>query len=311
MMKKSDGAKWIEQSGIVDIKSNSVSLHPSCTDKLGSSGQILSSSTDKEDTTKNLKKEYGIVRLNKFLSHNSNYSRREADKLISDGLVKVNNKTITDLSTKVKTTDKVEIGKKIIKEDKNKIYTVIVYNKPKGEIVSKKDPQGRKTIYDSLGIKYKHFMNIGRLDYASEGLLLLSDNVDIVNKLMHSDLQRVYKLKVNGPISSKIEEAMQKGMIIKDATKGAYNKTKIKFMSFAPFIAYDIQSNGIKFSKIKVVISEGKNRELRRFFAHFNLDVLDLKRLEYGGVSLNNLPTGKSRFLSKEEYRNLRIFMNE
>jgi len=268
-------------------------------------------SINKKNTKKEFEKEYETIRLNKFLSHNSNYSRREADKLINDGLVKVNNKTITDLSTKVKITDKVEIGRKIIKEDKDKIYTVIVYNKPKGEIVSKNDPQGRKTIYDSLETKYKHFVSVGRLDYSSEGLLLLSDNVDIVNKLMHSDLQRVYKIKVNGLITPKIEEAMQKGLTIKDATKGAYNKTKIKSMSFAPFIAYDIQSNGIKFSKIKVIISEGKNRELRRFFAHFNLDVLDLKRLEYGGISLNNLPTGKSRFLTKEEYTNLRIFMNE
>ena len=96
-----------------------------------------------------------------------------------------------------------------------------------------------------------------------------------------------------------------------NATSGAYKGSKIKSMSFAPFLAYDIQSNGEKFSKIKVVISEGKNRELRRFFAHFGLDVLDLKRLEYGGISLNNLPTGKTRFLTKEEYKNLRIFMNE
>ena len=82
-------------------------------------------------------------------------------------------------------------------------------------------------------------------------------------------------------------------------------------MSFAPFLAYDIQTNTPKHSKIKVVISEGKNRELRRFFAHFDLQVMDLKRLEYGGVSLNNLPTGKTRYLTKEEYKNLRIFMNE
>src|SRR5574344_863367 len=257
------------------------------------------------------KEHYEIVRLNKFISHNSNYSRREADKIIADGLVRVNNKVVTDLATKVKTTDKVEIGKKIVKEDKNRMYTVIVYNKPKGELVTKSDPQGRKTIYDGLDSKYKHFNSVGRLDYASEGVLLLSDSVNVVNALMHSNLERVYKVKVSGPISPKIEMAMQKGLEIDDATKGAYKKTKIKSMSFAPFLAYDIQTNGEKISKIKVVISEGKNRELRRFFAHFNLDVLDLKRVEYGGISLNNLPTGKSRFLTKEEYKNLRIFLNE
>jgi 23S rRNA pseudouridine2605 synthase len=82
-------------------------------------------------------------------------------------------------------------------------------------------------------------------------------------------------------------------------------------MTFAPFIGYSIQSNTENFSKIKVAIVEGKNRELRRFFAHFGLDIMDLKRYEFGGISLNNLPTGKSRFLSKEEYRNLRSFLNE
>lgn len=256
-------------------------------------------------------KEEELTRLNKFLSHNSTYSRREADKLIEEGRVKVNGKVVTNLATKVSSKDDVQIGKKTIKEDKNKIYTVLVYNKPKGEIVSKNDPQGRRTIYDSLEKKYKHFLTVGRLDYASEGLLLLSDSVEVVDALMHSDLERVYKIKVNGLITKVVEEGMQNGLTIEDATTGAHKNNKIKSMTFAPFLAYDIQSNGQKYSKIKVVINEGKNRELRRFFAHFNLDVLDLKRLEYGGISLNNLPTGKSRFLKKDEYKNLRLFMNE
>ena len=138
-----------------------------------------------------------------------------------------------------------------------------------------------------------------------------SDNVEVVNALMHSDLERVYKIKVNGVITKPVEEAMQHGLEIEDATSGAFKTSKIKSMNFAPFLAYDILTNSEKFSKIKVVISEGKNRELRRFFGYFGLDVMDLKRVEYGGVSLNNLPTGKSRFLTKDEYKNLRIFLNE
>ena len=82
---------------------------------------------------------------------------------------------------------------------------VIVYNKPKGELVTKSDPQGRKTIYDGLDSKYKHFNSVGRLDYASEGVLLLSDSVNVVNALMHSNLERVYKGKSKiGPISPKL-----------------------------------------------------------------------------------------------------------
>ena len=250
------------------------------------------------------------TRLNKFISHNSNYSRREADKLIEEGRVTINNKTVTNLATKVSSNDVVRIGKKLIKEDKNRMYTVIMYNKPKGELVTKKDPQGRKVIFDSLDKKFKHFMPIGRLDYASEGLVLLTDSVEVANKLMHSNLERIYKLKVNGPIHPKVEDAMIHGLELEDARTGGHEKSKITSMNFEPFIAYQILSNNKNFSKIKVAISEGKNRELRRFFGHFGLEILDLKRFEFGGISLNNLPTGKSRYLTKDEYKDLRLFLN-
>ncbi len=259
---------------------------------------------------KEIQEELELIRLNKFISHNSAYSRREADKIIEEGRVTVNNKPITNLATKVSSKDIVRIGKEIIKEDKNKMYTVIVYNKPKGELVTKKDPLGRKIIFDSLEKKYNHFIPIGRLDYASEGLVLLTDSVDVANKLMHSKLERVYKIKVNGSINPKVEEAMLNGIELKDATTGAHEKSNIKSMKLEPFIAYQIISNGENFSKIKVAINEGKNRELRRFFGHFGLDVMDLKRFEFGGISLNNLPARKSRYLTRDEYRDLRNFLN-
>lgn len=252
-----------------------------------------------------------LTRLNKFISHNSNFSRREADKVIEEGKVTINNKVVTNLATKVSPNDIVKIGKKHIKEDKERMYTVIMYNKPKGELVTKKDPQGRKIIFDSLDKKFKHFIPIGRLDYASEGLVLLTDSVDVANKIMHSKLERIYKIKVNGLIHPKVEEAMLHGIELKDAMTGAHEKSKIKSMTFEPFVAYQILSNNTNFSKVKVAINEGKNRELRRFFGHFGLEVMDLKRFEFGGLSLNNLPTGKARYLTKDEYKDLRIFLNE
>lgn len=257
-----------------------------------------------------IEEEFEPIRLNKFISHNSNYSRREADKIIEEGKISINGKVVTNLATKVIDTDDVKIGKKIIKQDKNRMYTVIIYNKPKGELVTKHDPQGRKVIFDSLDSKFKHFMPIGRLDYASEGLVLLTDSVDVANKLMHSNLERIYKLKVDGLIHPKVEDAMKNGLELEDATSGAHEKSKIRSMSFEPFIAYQILTNGENFSKIKVGISEGKNRELRRFFGHFGLEVMDLKRFEFGGISLNNLPTGKSRYLTRDEYKDLRHFVN-
>lgn len=250
-------------------------------------------------------------RLNKYISHNTNYSRREADKLIEEGHVTVNKKPVLDMGMKVDDNDTVAIKGKPIRIDKNRMYTVIVYNKPKGELVTKSDPQGRKVIFDTIGKKYKHFLPIGRLDYSSEGVLLLTDSVDVYNSLVHSNLERVYKIKVNGPITKAIEDAMQHGLELEDASKGAHDKSEIDSMTFAPFNAYQIQTNNHNYSKLKVSISEGKNRELRRFFAHFDLEVLDLKRLDFGGVTLNNLPTGKKRFLSKEEYKNLRHFIED
>jgi 23S rRNA pseudouridine2605 synthase len=249
------------------------------------------------------------VRLNKFISHNSKYSRREADRLIEEGKVSVDGKIVSDMATKVTENNKVMIDKKIIREDKDKMFTVIVYNKPKGELVTKNDPQGRRIIYDSLGGKFQHFTPVGRLDYASEGVLLLSDSVDVVNKLMHSTLERVYKIKVNGYITPAIQDAMLHGLDLQDASTGAHDSSKITAMSFAPFAAFKLDSNGEKYSKLKVAISEGKNRELRRFFAHFGLDVMDLKRIDFGGIELNNLPSGKTRYLDKKEYQDLRKFL--
>jgi 23S rRNA pseudouridine2605 synthase len=98
-----------------------------------------------------------LIRLNKFISHNSRYSRREADKLIEDGEVSIDNKIIKDMGTKVDEDTIVKVKGRTVKIDKSRATTVIVYNKQKGEIVSKKDPQGRKTIYDTLSKKYSHF----------------------------------------------------------------------------------------------------------------------------------------------------------
>ncbi|MDR1614276.1 MAG: rRNA pseudouridine synthase [Campylobacteraceae bacterium] len=249
------------------------------------------------------------MRLNKFISHNTKYSRREADKLISEGKVRVGGKTNTDLSTKVSYDDTVEIdGKKIFKKSE---FTVIVYNKPKGELVSKKDDRGRRTIYDTLPKKFAHFNSVGRLDFASEGLLLLTDAAPIAAALMNSDLERVYYLKVKGEISEAAKEAMQNGLELSDASKGAHSHSKIKSMSFAPFLSWQIFGKSGEYTKLKVMINEGKNRELRRFFAHFDAEVAELKRVSYGVMDLGMLKSGKHRFLTNSEYDKLRDFLKE
>jgi len=252
-----------------------------------------------------------LIRLNKFISHNSRFSRREADKLIVEGKVKIENKIVTDPATKVTEETVVKVNGRTVRVDKSRLSTVIVYNKQKGEIVSKKDPQGRKTIYDTLPKKFSHFIPIGRLDFTSEGVLLLTDDVDIANSLMHSNLERIYKIKIAGSVTAKMELAMKEGLNLKDASAGAHKNTKIKSMQFAPFTKYMIVKNKPSFSILKVAISEGKNRELRRFFASFDTPIVDLKRIDFGGITLNALPSGKVRYLEKQEYKMLREFISE
>ena len=250
------------------------------------------------------------MRLNKYIAHHSSYSRREADKAIQDGYVKVDGEVETNPATQVEEngSDVWISGKKIAPRDK---YTVIVYNKAKGELVTKKDPKERKTIYDSLDKKFKHFIPVGRLDYASEGVLLLTDASKVATALMESDLQRTYKIKIKGEITPDMEDAMMNGLELDDASAGAHSHSKITSMTFKPFIGYQIQKNAHNYSTLKVAISEGKNRELRRFFAHFGAEVADLKRISFAEIELNNLPTGKSRFLTRSEYSALSKFLKD
>lgn len=259
----------------------------------------------------NRNEDEGKTRLNKFISHNSRFSRREADELIKAGKVSIDGKVIGDLSTKVGFKTIVKVNGRTVKVDFSRPSTVIVYNKLKGEIVSKNDPQGRKIIYDTIGKKFSHFIPVGRLDYASEGMLLLTDDPKIATAIMTSDLERVYKIKIEGEVSKAMISAMDNGITLDDATAGAWDNTKTINMEFKPFLGYQIQTSTPKYSKLKVAISEGKNRELRRFFAHFGAKVVDLKRVSFGGINLNNLPSGKVRYLERDEYDNLREFMKQ
>ncbi len=246
------------------------------------------------------------MRINKFISHNSPYSRREADELIKQGLVKINNK-IALLSDEVKTNDKVFVKGKALR--KKTQFSVIIYHKQKGEIVSKRDDRGRKTIYDTLPKQFNTWLSVGRLDFASEGLLLLTDSPVIAHALMNSDLEREYYLKLKGVINKQVVEAMQNGLEIKNEKKGAHAKTKITSMSFAPFLDFEIFGTSGGYTKLRVIINEGKNRELRRFFGHFDLEVMDLKRVAFGALDLGMLKAGKHRYLENGEYEKLRDFL--
>lgn len=251
------------------------------------------------------------MRLNKYLSHNTHLSRREADSAIQEGRVNIDRVKITNPATQVGDEDRVFLDGRFINPKRDEMITVIAYCKPKGELVTKKDDRDRKTIYDTLPARFRGYVPIGRLDYATTGLLLLTDSKPTAQKLMESNLERVYIVKIKGTITEKIEKAMLQGLKDVDATKGGHELSDIEKMSFSPFLGYKIDKNTPTYSKLKIAISEGKNREIRRFFAYFDRDVIDLKRVSFGGVELNALPEGKWRFLSKKEYKDLRAFLNK
>ncbi|QKF63922.1 pseudouridine synthase [Campylobacter corcagiensis] len=248
------------------------------------------------------------MRINKFISHNTSFSRREADELVKNGKVSINGRTIKEF-IEIKDGDKVRINGRLVKLKTE--FTMIVYNKQKGELVTKKDDRGRKTIYDTLPDGFKSFVSIGRLDFASEGLLLLTDAPAIATALMTSDIERMYYLKVKGEVTDEVITAMREGLFAADATKGAHAKTDIKSMEFKPFLAYSVLGSSGGYTKLKVIINEGKNRELRRFFGYFDLEVVDLKRVSFGRVDLGMLKPGKWRYLSNSEYNDLRDFMKQ
>ncbi|MEA3417857.1 MAG: pseudouridine synthase [Campylobacterota bacterium] len=249
------------------------------------------------------------MRLNKYISHNSRYSRRDADRLIEEGEVTVNRKMMKDFGYDVDPKDHIAVKGRPVKQQTE--LTVIVYNKPKGVLVTKKDDRGRATIYHKLPGKFRHFVPVGRLDYASEGLLILTDSPTVAEVLMRSSLPRTYNLKLDKPLTEEMVTAMKEGLMLHDARAGAHSRSKITSMEFAPFDHFELRSEGKHFTKLRVTISEGKNRELRRFFAHFDAQVLDLKRVAFGDIGLNNLPTNKTRFYTRREYDDLHKFLKQ
>jgi len=251
------------------------------------------------------------MRLNKFISHNSKYSRREADVLIEQGNIRINKEIITDYAYDVESADRVSINNRAIKPKKSGELTMVVYNKPKGVLVTKKDDRGRATIYHKLPGKYRHFIPVGRLDFASEGILLLTDSPEVATLLMNSSTPRTYNIKIDSPVTAPMIDAMKRGLKLLDATAGAHSHSNIKQMEFAPFISFEIRTQGNNTSKLRVTIDEGKNRELRRFFAHFHAKVLDLKRVAFGDIQLNNLPSNKTRYYTRQEYDHLHEYIKK
>ena len=229
-----------------------------------------------------------IARLNKYLAEAGVASRRGADQVITDGRVKVNGKVCTELGTKIETfNDTIMVDDIIVKAVTRDV--VVMFNKPKGCITSANDEFGRKTIFDYVKIDSPRLFAVGRLDFDTEGLLLLTNNGELANKITHpsSEVAKTYLVKVEGEMPEHKLAQLRKGVEIDgQATK----RSKVKLLEYV---------DGI--SRLQVTISEGRNRQVRKMFEAVDREVFFLKRVAIGDLKLGGLSRGGHRYLSDYE----------
>ncbi|MGZ3773674.1 MAG: pseudouridine synthase [Pseudobdellovibrionaceae bacterium] len=231
------------------------------------------------------------VRLNKLIADSGLASRRHADRMIEEGHVTVNGKRVYELGIKVDPqADRVLVDGKLLRKPLvQKLYLVI--NKPKGVLTTMDDPHDRPTIAEYLeGVPTRVFP-VGRLDWDSEGMLLLTNDGDFANKVMHpkAEVTKTYLVKLDGQPQPHHIEKLKKGVTIIGGKVAARHIERIKK-------AGDNKSN--KYEWYKIVITEGKNRQIRQMFAKVGFDVLKLQRVAIGRLRLGSLKTGELIFLN-------------
>ncbi len=235
------------------------------------------------------------MRINKYIASCGVCSRRKAEELILGGQIKVNGVVCTSLSTDInETRDKVLLNDQEISLQEEKVYYML--NKPKGYVTTMSDDRDRKSIVDLLGDIDKRVFPVGRLDYDSEGLLLLTNDGELTNHLTHPRyaVPKKYVVKVEGEMKESELAVLRAGVVV-DGIK--YNKCKVKLVKF---------ENNI--SKMEIVLDEGKNREIRRMFQAIGRDVIFLKRVEMAGIKLGGLKRGEIRVLKPYEVEILKQF---
>ncbi|PKE34438.1 pseudouridine synthase [Macrococcoides caseolyticum] len=234
-----------------------------------------------------------LERLQKVIAKSGVTSRRKAEVLITEGKVTVNGQTVTELGTKVKPSDIIEV-EGIPLEKPEKIY--ILFHKPTGVITSVSDEKGRKVVTDYFpGLNLRIFP-VGRLDYDTSGLLLLTNDGDFANQMTHPKykMKKKYVAKLKGFLLREQVKQLEKGIMLEDG-KTAPALVKVK--------SQDKEKNT---TLVEITIYEGRNRQVRRMFAHFGHEVVKLSRIEYGPLTLKGLNAGEARELTPHEVKTLR-----
>ncbi len=229
------------------------------------------------------------MRLQKYLAMANVASRRASEKIITDGRVKVNGKTVTELGTKVTDGDEVEVDGKKVQLEKKKYY--IMLNKPSGYVTTASDEFGRNTVLDLLGDVNGRIYPVGRLDADTEGLLILTNDGDFAYTLSHPkhNVEKVYRAYVNGIPDRIALSKLENGVII-DGVRTRKAKA-------------DVIEVGKNSSVVEIKIKEGRNRQVRKMLEAVGHRVMHLQRVAVSTVTLGNLPLGKWRHLNDAEIK--------
>ena len=234
-------------------------------------------------------------RIQKLLAVAGIASRREAERWIADGRVTVNGKK-AQLGDRATRFDEIRVDGRLLNlEDAGTSRRVLVYNKPVGEVCTRNDPEGRPTVFDNLPkTKGERWINIGRLDINTSGLLLFTTDGDLANKLMHpsSGVDREYAVRVRGEVDDAMIERLKEGVLLED---GMARFTDVRY--------FDGEGQNKWYH---VVLMEGKNREVRRLWESQDVTVSRLKRVRYGCIFLpSNVPVGTWVELGQREVNDL------
>jgi 23S rRNA pseudouridine2605 synthase len=235
------------------------------------------------------------TRLNKYIASSGLCSRRKADELIESGVVMVNGKKVTELGFSVKPKDKVFVNGKLIHPVKHEYYR---FYKPAGYITTADDEKGRKTIYDLLPETLHKLKPVGRLDKDSTGLIILTNDGDLINELTHPSVKvpKLYRVSINGKISQKDIDTMYKGIEIEPG-KIAYAQVDV--------LDFDNSS-----TVMEIVLHQGLNRQIRKMFEHLGFEVVTLKRIQHATITLEGLKRGEFKPIKPGQIKDLRNFLN-
>ena len=237
----------------------------------------------------------GIMRLQKYMAECGVASRRKAEEMIAAGQVTVNGTVVTQMGTQVEEGDEVRVDGRVIRPEAEKRY--IIYHKPAGEVTTVSDPEGRTCVLDHFRDFPVRLYPVGRLDYDSEGLLLLTNDGALTERMLHPSHQvdKTYLARVTGSVSLDSVRQLRQGVLLDDHKTSPAKVRVIKLETFA--------------TQVLVTIHEGRNRQVRRMFEAVGHQVLQLRRVKFGPLELGDLPRGQWRELTGEELRKLQAYL--